>query len=134
MREHRFAEVDMRNQRVRVQIDNVDGAAVRAGPTDARVSIDGHVREFPIRRDSELVAVHGDLYRSERSARAEVKENNGMFALVDDGENARWIRGTSCAGAGGEKSDERHEIELRAVHGSLRKWLPPQQRAGPTDK
>ena len=97
----------MTSERARVEIDDVDGAAVRAGSAHARVSVDGHVGRFSVGRNDHFVAVYADFYGAARRLCAKVKESYRVFALVDDREKARRIRGAQHVGAGRDEERDR---------------------------
>src|SRR5260370_41010767 len=82
MRAKRLAEVDGGGEFALLEVDDVGGSAVRPGPADARVAVDGNVGEARGRRDGDFVAVEADGNLGARATGVGVAEEDGLFLLV----------------------------------------------------
>ena len=72
MRTHGLAEVNLSGEGAIVEIDDIDGATVCSGHTDAGVAVDRDVSEFAVGRDGQFVAIHANIYIRERASGAQV--------------------------------------------------------------
>ena len=93
MRAQGLAEVDGGGELALLEIDDVDGGAIGAGLADAGIAVDGDVGEARVGRDGHFVAVDADGNFGEFTARFGIDEENGVFFLVSDDENAGRGRG-----------------------------------------
>src|SRR6266852_2062839 len=77
MRAKGFAEVDGGGEFSLLEIDDVDGRAVRSGLAHRGVAVDGTVGEARVRRDGDAVAGDRGGNFAEPEARREVDEEDG---------------------------------------------------------
>src|SRR5258708_1091762 len=103
-----------------LEIDDVDRCAVGAGPADAGIAVDRNVGEARVRGDGDFVAVDADGDFGEFAARFGIDEEDGVFFLVGDDEDAGGGRGGMARavyqrGEQSRRSDERSGTQGHAA-------------------
>ncbi len=108
-----LAEVHGGSELALLEIDDVDRCAVGAGPSDAGIAVDRNVGEARVRGDGDFVAVDADGDFGEFAARFGIDEEDGVFFLVGDDEDAGGGRG-GMAQAGYQKGEQSRRSDERS--------------------
>ena len=86
-----FSEVDDGDGPPLPQVDNVNGASVRAGLSDPCVSVDGDIAEAAVRRNSDLVSVDINSHRGQNLSGHRIYEQDAVLHLVRNEKKSVWV-------------------------------------------